>query len=458
MDLFDEYTSGGDPVFVGKKVDFGGDEYVAGHRDAQAAYNNEIANALLARGLHVRMWSEQACFHTNFSDSSAKGGNVAINMWAPYTADVQSVYNKGYNVINTVGGWLYLVPGCFSGYPDRWGRSYTYNGDYTYPYLYDSFDVNNFSPKRRAGEGTAIMPKAHPQTKGAQFCVWHDFMGFNGGFSEFDIFDRMKEIVAFTAEKTWFGEKAAGQSYASFAARREKLGGRAPGANPGRYAESKTDLVASYDFTDVSPLEDKSGNGYGALALGSVGGPEGLRLPEGKKLSLPFKSIGYPYTVILKAKLSEVPANTVLFEGRDGALYANFQPKNVAAPTGNIGFGRGEKGLEYQVEFKSADGMAVAPNLIKRGQWAEIALVCGPKDIALYIDGVEHAGRAVCAWINNGKQFRTTVQGGRNTVAGASNTFVMPVEGILPGADAIVGRLKIYNRELSAEEILALCR
>jgi hypothetical protein len=280
-------------------------------------------------------------------------------------------------------------------------------------------------------------------------------MGFNGGFSEFDIFDRMKEIVAFTAEKTWFGEKAAGQSYASFAARREKLGRRAPGANPGRYIESKTDLVASYDFNDVSPLADKSGNGYDALALGSVGASGGLRLPEGKKLSLPFNSIGYPYTVVIKAKLSEVAANTVLFEGQDGALYANFQPKNAAAPTGNIGFGRGEKGLEYQFEFKSADGMAVAPNLIKGGQWVEIAIVCGPRDIALYIDGIKHAGRAVCVWINNGKQFRTTAQGGRNNVAYDSNTLVLPLEGILPNADATVGCLKIYNRELSAEEISA---
>ncbi|MDR2562230.1 MAG: family 20 glycosylhydrolase [Holophagales bacterium] len=465
LDLFDEYTSGSDPVFVGKKVHFGSDEYGGGSQSYQqfhALYNKSMTEGLLARGLKARMWTEFASYHSDMPDSLAKNSNVTVNMWAPYYADVQSIYDKGYSVVNTVGGWLYLVPGCATGYPDYWGRVYANNGDYRLDYLYDTFDANNFSPKRNAGKGTAIMPKAHPQTKGVQFCVWHDFPSFNGGLSEFDLFDRMRDVIPFVAEKAWHGEKTNGQTYESYAARFSKLANRAPGGNPGRFVESASELVASYHFGYENALNDSSGNGYTALAEGASITTNGMELSGIGKISLPFGSIGYPYTVRLKAKLADIPADTILFKGEDGILYANYKGK------GSIGFERGERGIEYHFEFVDADGMVVSHSAISPNTWFELALTCDKSfsnegrpaqtDTALYIDGAMQAGRATCVWIHDNKSFIpiTSGSGNRKGVTYDSNSFVLPVEEILPSARAIVKRIDIYNKKMSNVEILDL--
>jgi len=465
LDLFDEYTSGPDPVFVGKKVHFGSDEYGDGsqlHDQLQAQYNKAMTEGLLAKGLKVRTWAEQATIQSDMPDDLAKNPNVEVNSWAPYHAAVQSVYDKGYNVINTAGGWLYLVPGCATGYPDYWGRVYANNGDYRLDYLYDSFDVNNFSPKRNNAKGGAIMPKAHPQTKGAQFCVWHDFPSFNGGLSEFDLFDRMRDVIPFVAEKVWHGEKTNDQTYASYAARFSKLANRAPNANPGRRIESASELVASYNFLQKNGLNDSSGNGHTALAGGAAITPDGLELSGSGKISLPFKSIGYPYTVRLRAKLADVPADTILFKGEDGTLYANYKGR------GRIGFERGERGIEYHFEFLDADGMTVSNPAISPDTWFEIALACDKRfsdegkpaqtDTALYIDGTKQVDRATCVWIHDNKAFIpiTGGSGNRKGVAYDSNSFVLPVEEVLPGAKALVKRIDIYNRKMNDAEILDL--
>ena len=465
LDLFDEYTSGPDPVFVGKKVHFGSDEYGDGsalHDHLQALYNKAMTEGLLAKGLKVRTWAEPATLDSAMPDELAKNPNVEVNMWAPYHADTQSIYNKGYNVINTAGGWLYLVPGCATGYPDYWGRVYANNGDYRLDYLYDSFDANNFSPKRNNGKGGAIMPKAHPQTRGTQFCVWHDFPTFNGGLSEFDLFDRMRDVIPFVAEKSWHGEKTNGQTYTSYAARFSKLANRAPGGNPRRFVESASNLVASYRFGSESGLKDFSGNGYTALAQGAAITPDGLELSGNGKISLPFGSMGYPYTVRLKAKLADVPADTILFKGRDGTLYANYQGR------GGIGFERGEKGIEYHFEFVDADGMTVSNPAIAPNAWFDLVLTCDKRfsdegkpaqtDTALYINGAMQAGRATCVWIHDGKSFIpiTGGSGNRKGVTYDSNSFVLPVEEILQGAKAIVKSIDIYNKKMGSAEILSL--
>jgi hypothetical protein len=307
------------------------------------------------------------------------------------------------------------------------------------------------------------MPKAHPQTKGAQFCVWHDFPSFNGGFSEFDLFDRMRDVIPFVAEKTWHGEKTNFQTYASYATRFSNLAKRAPGGNPGRYVESNSELVVSYNFSSANPLNDISQNGYTAIADGAVITQAGFELSGTGKISLPFNSIGYPYTVRLKAKLADVPPNTVLFKGGDGTLFANYKG------TGHIGFERGERAIEYHFEFKDADDMVVSTPAILPDKWFELTLTCDKKfseigsnqpkpaqtDTALYIDGEKQVGRATCVWIHDDKNFIqiTNNSGNRNGVAYDSNSFVLPVEEILPGSKGVVKRIDIYNKKLSEAAI-----
>jgi len=226
--------------------------------------------------------------------------------------------------------------------------------------------------------------------------------------------------------------------------------------------ESASELVASYHFCPENALNDSSGNGYTALAEGAAITSDGLELSGNGKISLPFGSMGYPYTVRLKARLVDIPANTILFKGKDGTLYANYKGR------GSIGFERGEKGIEYHFEFVDADGMTVSNPAISPDKWFDLALMCDKRfsdkgkpaqtDTALYIDGAVRAGRATCVWIHDDKSFIpiTNNSGNRNGVTYDSNSLVLPVEEILPSVKAIVKRIDIYNKKMSDAEILDL--
>ena len=139
------------------------------------------------------------------------------------------------------------------------------------PRLYNEFEVNNFKSGRNPS-GEAIMPVAHPQTKGAEFCIWNDMTSFRTGFSMFDIYDRMKDAVSIVSEKTWFGADEEGQTYEQFRERIDAVQNKAPNTNPGRFVESETDVIADYSFNNGSAtLTDKSGNSYdGEIINGTV--------------------------------------------------------------------------------------------------------------------------------------------------------------------------------------------
>ena len=494
LNLVDEYTSGDDPVFINKTVHFGGDEY-SGSQDALASYNMEMTKALREKGLDVRMWSSGATLSSNVDSDIISDPNVMINIWHPAelssNGGVKAAYEKGYNVINTCN-FLYIDPANYNGYPDRYGGVYYQDSsnpsDYTFEHIYDVFNVNNTYTPRRGNAGSALMPLAHPQTKGAQMVLWNDIASYNGGISEFDIFDRFKDGVMMVAEKAWYGEQTEGQTWESFKQRIDKQWNRAPGANPARFVESIGDIIAEYDFNnEVTPLNDKSPNGYNATVQGTAQlDNSGIKLPDGTSVKLPFDSIGFPYSVNLKAKLDDVPANTILFDGKDGTLYANFNG------TGNIGYVRGEFGLEYHFEYKSLTtdiiGTQTQPiklepariemvpqNLIEKNKWFDLTLVCEKTypvhsntssqfrgvaswtDVALYINGQRIVGRATNVWINNDKEFKNSGSvGKRSNVVYDSTSFILPTEKILPDKEAVINNLKIYNRDLSEVEVKQL--
>ena len=495
LKLIDEYTSGPDPVFINRTVSFGGDEY-SGSSDALAIYSMEMAQKLREKGIKVRMWSSGATLSDEVDTETITDPDVMINIWHAQElasgGGVKTAYEKGYNVINT-SNFLYIDPANYNGYPDRYGGVYYQDSanpsDYTFEHIYDVFNVNNTYTPRRGNAGSAVMPLAHPQTKGAQFVLWNDIASYNGGLSEFDLFDRFKDGVMMAAEKTWYGEQTEGQTWEKFKERIDKQWDRAAGTNPSRFVESIGEIVADYDFnSDEDALADQSGNGYHAEVKGSYEEDvSGIRLTgEDSSLKLPFDSIGFPYTVHLKAKLADVPENTVLFDGADGTLYANFNG------TGNLGYIRGEYGLEYHFEYKDLTttivGTETQPevleeplvedvpeNMIQADQWFDLTLVTEQTypvhsntnsqfrgvqswtDVALYVNGQRIVGRAANVWINNGKEF--TNSGGvgqRKNTEYDSTSFVLPTERILPQNGAVVSSLNIYNRNLTEEEVKAL--
>jgi hypothetical protein len=447
-DLFDEYLEGPDPVFVGKKVHVGTDEYLDNTAQAREAmrdytdrlikYVNNYESEAHPDGLEARVWASLGGggAQRGFTGTTPVSSDAVLNLWAPYWAGAEYTYELGSDIINTYGGFLYIVPGANAGYPDRWNGLYQNNGyhNYNFDFLYNTFNVNNYNATRNANlGGTGVLPIAHPRSVGAQFCVWNDMTSFYGGISEFDVFDRMRDAVALVSEKTWYGEQTEGQTAESFIARAKKLGNQAPGANPARFVASETDFVAGYNFRASDALSDLSGNGYDASGTGTTATGEGLRLNGGGAISLPFDSMGYPYTAHIRFKLDDVPENTVLFEGADGTLFANYNG------TGHIGFERGTFGIAYAFEFMTGNTPVVSAN-----EWVSLTFACGQKDIALYINGEKAAAYA------------TSLRPVVNSRQRDSDTFVLPVESVFENADGVIAGLRVYNRILSDAEILSL--
>ncbi len=155
-----------------------------------------------------------------------------------------------------------------------------------------------------------------------------------------------------TSEKTWYGEKTDGQTAAQFVERVNKLNSVVPGANPGRVVESADKNVTIIDFESVKDNKaiDLSKNGYDAtlknVTIEKGNGGHVATLNGDGYVSLPYQTIGYPYTVMMDVKLdSNTPENTEIFSGSDGVMYANVDG------TGKIGYKRSGYTFTFDYEL-----------------------------------------------------------------------------------------------------------
>ena len=405
--LIDEYLDGEDPVIQSDHFHIGTDEYSKSYGEQMRAWTDHFINYVNDKGYESRVWASLG--KNGFNGTTPVSTDATLNLWAPYWADVHEMYDLGYDIINTYGGWLYIVPSGNAGYPDRMDLER----------LYNEFEVNNFKSGRNPS-GEAIMPIAHPQTKGAEFCLWNDMTSFRTGFSWFDVFDRFKDGVAIVSEKTWFGEKQEGQTYEQFQARMDAVIDKVPNANPGRFVESDTDVIADYEFEDAGTTAiDSSTNGYDAELVNAEVNDGAVTFDGTGYMSMPMDSVGYPYTVLMNVTFDEITDDATLFSGADGTFYLN--------KLGQLSYARGQ----YEFTFNYTP---------KAGEKLAIALTCDSKNLTLYVNG---------RLIGTGKLTNETI-GGKSQ---QSSTFVLPVEKIFDHVKGTLDDLTIYNRVLSDEEI-----
>ena len=414
--IMDEYLDGDNPVIVSENFHIGTDEYNKSYSEEMRAWTDHFINYVNNKGYKTRLWGSLGS--RGFNGTTPVSTEATVNLWAPYWADVHETFDAGYDIINTCGGWLYIVPGANAGYPDRLNLTN----------LFNNFDVSNFAPSRNYGQGTAIMPKAHPQTKGGQFCIWNDMTSFGGGFSWFDIYDRFKDAVMIVSEKTWYGTKTEGQTAEEFIARADALNDKVPGANPGRVVDSISDVTASYDFGTMAEgkVSDESGNGYDAVIQGGSavnGEVKGVSFNKNGSITLPFTSMGYPYTVSFRVKLDTVDGETELFSGHDGRVVANV------AETGKLGFER----CGYQFAWNYT---------LPEGQWVTLAFAGDAKNTTLYVNGQK---------IGVAENQKTAINNRKD-----SNTLTLPTETLMNNAEGSIASLVLYNRVLSDDEIAEL--
>lgn len=263
-DLWDEYITGDDPVFVSRTVHFGTDEFPDGYNEQMRAYTDTLIKHLRSRGCTPRFWGSFG--GKGFNGSTPVSGDAQTNFWAVELSDYKTLFKMGYDVINTCGPVLYCVPGGNYGFADY----------YDLRTLYSTWYVNYMG----YGESTSVKYD-DPQLKGASFALWNDLWCDWGGFSVFDIFDRLRYQVCLISEKTWCGEQTREISPDDFISRFGILSLRSGGSNPGRH--------------EALPINQSDANG--------------------------IKSVGYPY--LLTANINISAYGTELFSGSDSKLYVN---------------------------------------------------------------------------------------------------------------------------------------
>ena len=155
-DLLDEYLDGDNPVITSDTFHIGTDEYNKSYSEEMRKYTDHFIKYVNNKGYKTRVWGSLG--KNGFNGTTPVTNEATVNLWAPYWADVKETFDAGYDVINTVGGHLYIVPG-----EDHNPNKYS---DYLdIENLYNNWDVNNFKHQRSNYLGTAIMQLAHPQLK-----------------------------------------------------------------------------------------------------------------------------------------------------------------------------------------------------------------------------------------------------------------------------------------------------
>ena len=208
--LFKEYLEGDNPVFVGKRVHIGTDEYSNKKQDVVEkfrAFTDHYIRFVEGFGKQAVVWG--ALSHAK-GDTPVKSENVVMNAWYNGYADPATMIKDGYQLISIPDGLVYIVP--------KAGYYYDYLNE---PYLYSIL--------------------------GGMFAIWNDHVG--NGISVKDIHHRIFSPLQTLSVKMWTGAQT-GIPYETFNEKRALLS-EAPGVNQLARIGKKPELV--YERSTVAP-------------------------------------------------------------------------------------------------------------------------------------------------------------------------------------------------------------
>lgn len=278
--IFKEYLEGDEPVFRGKKVHIGTDEYSNKKKDVVEkfrAFTDHYIRYVESFGKQACVWG--ALTHAK-GDTPVKADNVIMSAWYNGYADPKEMVKQGYKLISIPDGLVYIVPAA----------------GYYYDYLNTEYLYNNWTP---AHVGKAEFAEKDPAILGGMFAVWNDHVG--NGISTKDIHHRVFPAMQTLAVKMWDGKNAT-LPYAEFDKLRMLIS-EAPGVNQlGRIADAPG-LV--YEQAVVAP---------------------------GSKT--PYREIGYNYKVTFDVEGADETMGTELFRSPDAVFYLSDPIR------GMVGFAR----------------------------------------------------------------------------------------------------------------------
>lgn len=265
--LFGEYLAGERPVFRGKRVHVGTDEY--SNRDQAVVekfreFTDHYIRLVEGYGKQACVWG--ALTHAK-GETPVKSEGVAMNAWYNGYADPAVMAREGYKLISIPDGLVYIVPAA----------------GYYYDYLNEPHLYANWTP---AHVGNEVFAERSPSILGGMFAVWNDHVG--NGITVKDIHHRLYPALQTLSVKMWTGA-ATGLAWETFDAKRAMLS-EAPGVNQRGRLGTRPGLV--WQAKEVTP--------------GST---------------LPHAEIGYGYTVEFDLEGEDEAPGTELFRSPDAVFY-----------------------------------------------------------------------------------------------------------------------------------------
>lgn len=411
--LFDEYISGDDPVFVGPDVHIGTDEYKGADQPTKELfrkYADDLINLVNDYGKDPMFWGSL----TALNGETPVSNDATVACWYNGYADPIEMANQGYDLVSIPDGTVYIVPAA----------------GYYYDYLNTSNLYNNWEPNKI---GNVTFPYGFPQLKGGMFALWNDKYG--NGISKHDCHDRIFPAVQTLSQKMWSGSDSK-IDYSTFQTLSKKVG-EAPNANISHKVEEElpNNEVIGIDFdnelTNKSDLDvTLEGKNITMNMDGRIG--NSVKLNGGESyIETNMASLGFGWTMSTWINPSENNKNdAVIMESEEGTL------KLRQGDTNKLGFSK----ENYNHHFNY---------VVPENKWTHITLTGDNKGTSLYVNG----------------QFKERLEGnGIPGVTGGESsryiqTFVLPLNYIGSKTNSFNGYLddlKVYNRVLSNEEIVKL--
>lgn len=206
--LWKEYIGGKNPVFIGKRVHIGTDEYSNAKKDVVEKFReftDHYIKYVENFGKQAVVWG--ALTHAN-GDTKVKNKGVLMDIWYNGYADPVEMKKQGYKLVSIPDGLVYIVPAA----------------GYYYDYLNCQYLYEHWTP---AVIGNKTFEENDPMIEGGMFAVWNDHAG--NGISTKDVHHRVYPALQTLAVKCWTGKETK-LPYAEFDSKRAELS-EAPGVN-----------------------------------------------------------------------------------------------------------------------------------------------------------------------------------------------------------------------------------
>ena len=266
--LFTEYLEGEDPVFVGKQVHIGTDEYSNAEKETVEKFRAFTDHYIR----HIESFGKQACVWGALThakgDTPVKSENVIMHIWYNGYANPTDMKEQGYQLISIPDGSVYIVPAA--------GYYYDY---LNLPYLYNSWNPTVIGNQKFEFGDPAIL--------GGMYAVWNDVAG--NGISVDDIHHRCYPGLQTIAASTWSPTYKT-VPFDEFNQKRETLS-EAPGVNEMGIIKGEPNSVV-YELDVVKP-----GKVY------------------------PVKEASYGYTISFHLDAAKEERGTLLFSNKDTEFY-----------------------------------------------------------------------------------------------------------------------------------------